>query len=107
MGERSAMQECRRCAEEVDRAFRYCPWCGARLRIKMTELFEGADGKALRVSRYFADEEREPEVRVSLWSETLGRHLRAEAAVSLSEEEAARLLRFLAEAPAPAKAQTL
>jgi hypothetical protein len=107
MRERSAMQECRRCAEEVDRAFRYCPWCGARLRIKMTELFEGADGKALRVSRYFADEEREPEVRVSLWSETLGRHLRAEAAVSLSEEEAARLLRFLAEAPAPDKAQTL
>jgi hypothetical protein len=101
------VEECRRCADEVDRAFRYCPWCGAPLRIKVTELFQGAEGKALRVSRYFADEEREPEVRVSLWSETLGRNLRAEAAVSLSDQEAARLSSFLAEAPAPDEAQTL
>jgi hypothetical protein len=101
------MPECRRCAEQVDRAFRYCPWCGSPLRIKVTELFEGANGKALRVSRYFGDEEREPEVRVSLWSETLDRNLRAEAAVSLSEEEATRLAGFLAEVPAPDEAQTL
>ena len=56
------MTECRRCAEEVDRVFRYCPWCGAPLRIKVTELFGGADGKALRVSRYFGDEDEEPQV---------------------------------------------
>jgi len=53
------MTECRRCAEEVDSAFRYCPWCAAPLRIKVTELFGGADGKALRVSRYFGDDEEE------------------------------------------------
>jgi hypothetical protein len=101
------MSECRRCAEEVDRAFRYGPWCGAPRRIKVTELFGGADGKALRVSRYFGDDEREAQVRVSVWSESLGRHLRAEAAVSLTEEEAERLARFLAEVPAPDEAQTL
>jgi hypothetical protein len=105
--ERSLMNECRHCAEEVDRAFRYCPWCGAPLRIKVTELFGGADGKALRVSRYFGDEDEEPQVRVSVWSEALGRHLRADAAVSLSEDEAERLARFLGEIPAPDEAQTL
>jgi hypothetical protein len=101
------MTDCRRCAQEVDRAFRYCPWCGAPLRVKVTELFQGADGKALRVSRYFGDDEREPEVRVSLWSEALDRNLRAEAAVSLTEEEAVRLAGFLAEATAPDEAQTV
>ena len=101
------MTECRRCAEEVDSAFRYCPWCAAPLRIKVTELFGGADGKALRVSRYFGDDEEEPQVRVSVWHEELGRHLRADAAVSLTEGEAERLARFLAEIPAPYEAQTL
>jgi hypothetical protein len=101
------MTECRRCTKEVDRAFRYCPWCGAPLRMKVTELFGGTEGKALRVSRYFADDEQEPVVRVSVWSEALGRHLRADAAVSLSEEEAERLATFLGEIPAPDEAQTL
>ena len=101
------MGDCRRCTEEVDRAFRYCPWCGAPLRMKVTELFGGVDGKALRVSRYFADEDQESQVRVSVWSEALGRHLRADAAVSLTENEAERLARFLAEVPAPDEAQTL
>jgi len=101
------MTGCRRCAEEVDRAFRYCPWCGAPLRIKVTELFGGADGKALRVSRYFGGEGDEPQVRVSVWSEALGRHLRADAAVSLTDDEADRLARFLADVPAPDEAQTL
>jgi hypothetical protein len=45
-------------------------------------------------------------VRVSVWSEELGRHLRADAAVSLTEDEAARLARFLDEVPAPDQAQT-
>lgn len=101
------MLECRRCVEKIDRAFRYCPWCGAPLRMKVTELFGGAEGKALRVSRYFGDEGQESHVRVSVWSEALGRHLRAEAAVSLDEHEAERLARFLAEVPAPDEAQTL
>ena len=101
------MTQCRRCPEDVDRRLRYCPWCGAPLRRKVTELFGGTDGKALRVSRYFGDEEQEPQVRVSVWSEALGRHLRADAAVSLAEDEAERLARFLAEVPAPDEAQTL
>ena len=101
------MAECRRCTEEVDRRFLYCPWCGAPLRVKITELFGGADGKALRVSRYFGDGEQEGQLRVSVWSEALGRHLRADAAVSLAEDEAERLARFLAGVPAPDEAQTL
>ena len=101
------MTECRRCAEEVDRAFRYCPWCGGPLRMKVTELFGGADGKALRVSRYFGDGDEESQIRVSVWSEALGRHLRADAAVSLTEDEAGRLARFLAEVPVREEAQTL
>jgi hypothetical protein len=73
--------------------------------MKVTELFGGADGKALRVSRYFGDEESQ--VRVSVWSEALGRHLRADAAVSLTEDEAHRLARFLAEVAVRDEAQTL
>ena len=44
---------------------------------------------------------------MSVWHEELGRHLRADAAVSLTEDEAGRLARFLAEVSAPDKAQTL
>jgi hypothetical protein len=103
---------CRRCSEEVESAFRYCPWCAAPLRIKVTELFGGRTGegepkRALRVSRYFATEDREAEVRLSVWSDTADGQLRADAAVSLEEGEVERLSRFLAEAPAPHEAQTL
>jgi hypothetical protein len=75
--------------------------------MKVTELFGGADGKALRVSRYFGDGDEESQIRVSVWSEALGRHLRADAAVSLTEDEAGRLARFLAEVPVGDEAQTL
>jgi hypothetical protein len=44
---------------------------------------------------------------VSVWSEALGRHLRADAAVSLTEDEAHRLARFLAEVAVRDEAQTL
>ena len=100
------MSSCRRCGNEVDRAFRYCPWCSAPLRVKVTELFEGKDRRGLRVSRYFEDEEHEAEVRVSVWSEGRDRRMRADAAVSLTEDEAGRLGRVLAETPAPDEAQT-
>jgi hypothetical protein len=101
------MTRCRRCAEEVDRAYRYCPWCAAPLRLKVTELFEGADGRGLRVSRYFADEDRQPEVRVSVWSEAADGSMQADAAVSLGDAEAERVARFLAETAAVDEAQTL
>lgn len=45
-------------------------------------------GKALRVSRYLTDD---PHVRFSVWNETGV----AESAVSLTQQEAARLARFL------------
>ena len=67
----------------------------------MVELFaphpavETDSHKALRVSRYFGDDETAPQVRFSIWSVDS-----ADAAVSLSPEEAARVARFLTP-PAP------
>ena len=62
------------------------------------EFFEcrGDARKALRVSRYFGDETTEPQVRFSIW------HVdSAEAAVSLSPDEAARVAEFLKPPPPP------
>jgi hypothetical protein len=79
----------------VEATFRFCPWCAAPLRRKLVEFF-AADkslaidrGKALRVSRYLYDHH----VRFSVWNESGV----AEAAVSISEAEAARLARYLRE----------
>lgn len=52
--------------------------------------------KGLRVSRYFGDEDRPPQLRFSIWSGDS-----ADAAISLSDEEASRLARFLAPMPQP------
>jgi hypothetical protein len=101
------MAVCRHCGEEIEEAFRFCPWCSAPLRIKVTEFFRGADeSKALRVSRYFGDEDDPPQVRFSVWSDAERGGLRVDGAVSLDEEEAARLSRFLAEVPSPEEAPT-
>ena len=84
------MGTCTRCGGSVGRAFRYCPWCAAPLRSKLVEFFSGTGdeaGKALRVSRYTD----EGHVRFSVWDETG----RAEAAVSVDEDEARRLASFL------------
>jgi hypothetical protein len=51
---------------------------------------EGDAHKALRISRYFGDDETAPQVRFSIWSVDS-----ADAAVSLSPEEAARVAAFL------------
>jgi hypothetical protein len=59
-------------------------------------LIEQDPGQALRVSRYLGEAEEARHVRFSVWSEA-GRTPRAEAAVSLTDEEAERLARFLAE----------
>jgi hypothetical protein len=88
------MRECPHCGGKVERRFRYCPWCSAPQRRKIVEFFradpriEGDAGKALRVSRYLDD----PHVRFSVWDDSG----RAEAAVSLDEQEATRLATFLA-----------
>ena len=94
---------CNRCCSPADPEFRFCPWCAAPLRLKLTELFGGDDGRALRVSRYLAPPDREPHVRFSVWSP----EGEAEAAVSVAETEAARLAGFLADIPAPRRRRRL
>jgi hypothetical protein len=94
------MRTCRACGTGVEDRFRYCPWCAAPQRRKVVEFFaphprvDGDAQKALRVSRYFGDEDIEPQVRFSIWSGDA-----AEAAVSLTNEEAARVAAFLAPQP--------
>jgi hypothetical protein len=89
------VHECPRCAGSVEERYRFCPWCAAPQRRKLVEFFRAhpalgrESGKALRVSRYL----HERHVRFSVWNESGV----AEGAVSISEEEAARLARFLAE----------
>ncbi len=89
---------CTACSGRLVRAFRFCPWCGAPQRRKLVRFFPAAtavpddEGKALRVSRYV----REGHVRFSVWDESGS----AQAAVSLDDDEAARLASFLA-APRP------
>ncbi|HEX2046066.1 MAG TPA: hypothetical protein VHF23_10600 [Gaiellaceae bacterium] len=94
------MRTCASCRAEVQERFRFCPWCGAAQRVKLVEFFRahprvgGDRGKALRVSRYLGGAPRH--VRFSVWNESASA-ARAEAAVSLDEEEAERLVRFLAD----------
>jgi hypothetical protein len=90
------MRVCAECGGELEAAYRFCPWCAAPQRSKLVEFFRPHprdEGKALRVSRYLTED---PHVRFSVWSSEGV----AEAAVSLEEEEAARLASFLA-APEP------
>jgi hypothetical protein len=90
------MSLCGSCAGEVEACFRYCPWCAAPVRRKLVEFFParafpGEIGKALRVSRYFPDAGAPGHVRFSVWNETGV----AEAVVSLTEPDAARLGDFI------------
>jgi hypothetical protein len=95
------MRACSTCRTELEECFRFCPWCGAAQRLKIVDFFrshpliEQDRGKALRVSRYLGGDVLR-HVRFSVWNES-GRAARAEAAVSLDEEEAARVARFLAD----------
>ena len=85
------MVRCKECGSETSAEFRYCPWCATPQRRKLVEFFRGTDRdsrKALRVSRYLP----ERRVRFSVWDE----EGIARAAVSLDEEEAARLGAFVA-----------
>jgi hypothetical protein len=101
------MAGCKHCGAGIESAFRFCPWCGHAQRLKVTEFFfghaaiEGAR-RALRVSRYLGDEADERHVRFSVWSDSGPGQTKVEAAVSLDEDEAERVARFLAAAPEPA-----
>jgi hypothetical protein len=103
-----ATRRCAQCETEIEGRFRFCPWCAAPQRLKLTEFFsahpglERDRGKALRVSRYLGEAPAGRHVRFSVWNEEGV----AEAAVSLDEPEARRLLRFLGGGPAaPAQAR--
>jgi hypothetical protein len=88
------MTACSRCGKDVEARFRFCPWCGTAQRSKLVEFFRphaNSPGRALRVSRYFGDE---PQVRFSVWDDGVAR-----AAVSLDEDESARLAAFLGAGP--------
>ena len=106
------MHACAACEGLIEKGFRYCPWCAAPQRLKLVEFFPphpamSADhDKALRVSRYLGSSDEEKHVRFSVW----GGKGEVKAAVSLAEQEAARLGEFLvrsARAPhdAPPQAQ--
>ena len=74
----------------METTFRFCPWCAAPARQKLVEFFPAVEdeaGRALRVSRYL----HEGHVRFSVWDESG----RAQAAVSIPEDEAERLADFL------------
>jgi hypothetical protein len=92
-----AVGRCAECEEPVEASFRFCPWCAAPRRRKLVEFFvshpaiERDRGKALRVSRYLGVAGDPRHVRFSVWNEDGV----AEAAVSLGEDETARLLDFL------------
>jgi hypothetical protein len=81
----------------VAKGFRYCPWCAAPQRLKLVEFFPPHRGtpddhdKALRVSRYLGSTAEERHVRFSVW----GGRGEALSAVSIAEEEADKLARFL------------
>jgi len=88
------MAQCGQCGGTTEARFRFCPWCATPLRRKLVEFFVGADqdaGWATRVSRYLPQRR----VRFSVWDESGT----ARAAVSLDEEEAARLAAFVAPPP--------
>jgi hypothetical protein len=85
------MATCPRCSGGVEPSFRFCPWCSEPQRRKLVEFFRPHDrdrGRALRVSRYYGDE---PHVRFSVWYADGTAH----AAVSLDDDEAERLARFV------------
>jgi hypothetical protein len=94
--------QCRHCGSEIDGEFRFCPWCALPQRRKLVEFFRGVDedeGRALRVSRYLP----ERRVRFSVWDETGT----ARAAVSLDDEESAKLAAYLAPPRPPVRPSLL
>ena len=84
------MPACSACGVEIEARYRFCPWCGVAQRRKIVEFFRphaNSPGRALRVTRYLADD---PHVRFSVWEDGVAR-----AAVSIDDEEAERLARYL------------
>ena len=103
------MPECPSCRRRTESTWRYCAWCAAPQRLKLVEyfrahpLFEREQARALRVSRYLGTADDERHVRFSVWHEQ-GESAQADAAISLGEDEAERLARFLLNATSEASA---
>ena len=93
---------CAQCRREIEAVFRFCPWCGGAQRTKLVEFFlshlPGEERRALRVSKYL----REGHVRFSVWDDD-----EAQAAISIDEDEAARLSAFLAAPRRPSRVRDL
>jgi hypothetical protein len=105
-----AAQPCPTCQREVERTFRYCPWCAAPQRLKLVEFFAPHPGHesdqelALRVSRYLGADPDERQTRISIWHQDGS----ALAAIGLDDEETERLARFLdVVPPAPPPVESL
>jgi hypothetical protein len=105
-----AAQSCPTCRREVDRSYRYCPWCATPQRLKLVEFFsphparDGDRELALRVSRYLGPDPDERQTRISIWHQDGS----ALAAIGLDDDETERLARFLDVAPpAPAPVESL
>jgi hypothetical protein len=94
------MYPCPSCDGLIDKGYRYCPWCASPQRLKVVEFFPPHPlmphdhDKALRVSRYLGVDDAEKHVRFSVW----GGRGEVRAAVSLAEDEADRLGKFLLKA---------
>jgi len=105
-----AAQPCPTCQREVERTFRYCPWCAAPQRLKLVEFFPPHPGHeadqelALRVSRYLGADPDERQTRISIWHQDGS----ALAAIGLDDEETERLAAFLEVVPpAPPPVESL
>jgi hypothetical protein len=91
------LRSCAQCGGEIADEHRFCPWCAAPQRLKLVRFFPSdatvaADrGKMLRVSLYLGAPSEKQHVRFSVWNEEGV----AEAAVSLSPDEARRLASFV------------
>jgi len=78
----------------MEQTFRYCPWCAAPQRLKITEFFHphpaiaDSDGRLLRISRYLGDREGEQHVRLRVWQDLGSERTRTKAAISIDEAEA-------------------
>ena len=76
----------------MEQTFRYCRWCTAPQRLKITGLFHphpgiaDGEGKLLRISRYRGDRGEERHVRLSVWenpgSSGPGRKLRSHSTMT-------------------------
>jgi hypothetical protein len=87
---------CRSCGVEVDPEHRFCPWCAAPQQRKAVAVFPPhpeveANGRGLRVARYFDPQDGPPHTRLSIYDSDG----RVTDVVALDDESTAGLAAFL------------